>query len=191
MAVPGIPETNIKVLEKLVPPNEEELKKLVETQVKTILEAQQKRLKEAEWDTAYINDLPDSAFAVVSKGGTKADQNKTEPRTLRHLPHHKADGSMDIPHLRNALARLSQTDLTPEEQSEAKRHIQHSKDTRLAATSILQNTLHNTSRHTTRTKTRTIHSNDGKTKRNQRPRKKLKQKQPVNPFIITLQLLYC
>jgi hypothetical protein len=123
VAVPGIPETNIKVLEKLVPPNEEELKKLVEAQVKAILEAEQKRLKEAEWDTAYINDLPDSAFAVISKGGTKDDQNKTVPRTLRHLPHHKADGSLDIPHLRNALARLSQTDLSPEEQAEAKRHL--------------------------------------------------------------------
>jgi len=39
VAVPGIPETNIKVLEKLVPPNEEELKKLVEAQVKAILES--------------------------------------------------------------------------------------------------------------------------------------------------------
>jgi hypothetical protein len=123
VAVPGIPETNIKVLEKLVPPNEEELKKLVEVQVKAILEAEQKRLKEAEWDTAYINDLPDSAFAVISKGGTKDDQNKTVPRTLRHLPHHKTDGSLDIPHLRNALARLSQTDLSAEEHAEAKRHL--------------------------------------------------------------------
>jgi hypothetical protein len=123
VAVPGIPETNIKVLEKLVPPNEEELKKLVEAQVKAILEAEQKRLKEAEWDTAYINDLPDSAFAVISKGGTKDDQNKTVPRTLRHLPHHKTNGSLDIPHLRNALARLSQTGLSPEEHAEAKRHL--------------------------------------------------------------------
>ncbi|MBT0160741.1 hypothetical protein G4O51_12245 [Candidatus Bathyarchaeota archaeon A05DMB-2] len=123
VAVPGIPETNIKVLEKLVHPNEEELKRLVEAQVKAILEAEQKRLKEAEWDTAYINDLPDSAFAVISKGGTKDEQSKTVPRTLRHLPHHKTDGSLDIPHLRNALARLSQTDLSPEEHAEAKRHL--------------------------------------------------------------------
>jgi len=132
VAVPGIPETNIKVLEKLIPPNEEELKKLVETQVKAILEAEQRKLKEAEWDTAYINDLPDSAFAVISKGGTKDDQNKTEPRTLRHLPHHKTDSSLDIPHLRNALARLSQTDLSPEEHTEAKRHLcAHAKESNI------------------------------------------------------------
>jgi hypothetical protein len=67
--------------------------------------------------------LPDSAFAVISKGGTKDDQNKTVPRALRHLPHHKADGSLDVPHLRNALARLPQTDLSTEEFAEAKRHL--------------------------------------------------------------------
>ncbi|MEM3875398.1 MAG: hypothetical protein QXU45_09745 [Candidatus Bathyarchaeia archaeon] len=102
VAVPGIPETNIQVLESL---------------------KHEQNVKEAEWDTAYINDLPDSAFAVISKGGTKDEQGKTVPRTLRHLPHHKADGSLDLPHLRNALARLSQTDLTPEERAEAKRHL--------------------------------------------------------------------
>ncbi|MGB9672399.1 MAG: hypothetical protein ACPLZY_04555, partial [Candidatus Norongarragalinales archaeon] len=102
VAVPGIPETNISVLESL---------------------KHGQNVSEAEWDTAYINDLPDSAFAVISKGGEKDEQGKTVPRTLRHLPHHKADGSLDLPHLRNALARLSQTDLTPEERAEAKRHL--------------------------------------------------------------------
>jgi len=102
VAVPGIPETNIQVLESL---------------------EHGRNVKEAEWDTSYINDLPDSAFAVISKGGHKDEQGKTVPRTLRHLPHHKADGSLDLPHLRNALARLSQTDLTPEERAEAKRHL--------------------------------------------------------------------
>jgi hypothetical protein len=60
---------------------------------------------------------------VISKGGTKDDQNRTVPRALRHLPHHKANGSLDIPHLRNALARLPQTDLSAEEHAEAKRHL--------------------------------------------------------------------
>lgn len=132
VAVPGIPETNIRVLEKLAPVNREELTKLVETQVKSILEAEQKRLKEAEWSTEYISGLPDSAFAVISKGGTKDAQNKTVPRALRHLPHHKADGSLDIPHLRNALARLPQTDLSPEEYAEAKRHLcTHAKESEI------------------------------------------------------------
>jgi hypothetical protein len=76
----------------------------------------------AEWDTEYINDLPDSAFAVIGSGGEKDDQGKTVPRTLRHLPHHKADGSLDLPHLRNALARMNQIE-PASLQSEAKNHL--------------------------------------------------------------------
>jgi hypothetical protein len=76
----------------------------------------------AEWDTEYINDLPDSAFAVIGSGGEKDEQGKTVPRTLRHLPHHKADGSLDLPHLRNALARMNQIE-PASLQSEAKSHL--------------------------------------------------------------------
>jgi phage head maturation protease len=61
----------------------------------------------AEWDTAYINDLPDSAFACIDSGGEKED-GKTVPRTLRHYPHHNAAGEVDLPHLRNALSRIAQ-----------------------------------------------------------------------------------
>jgi len=68
----------------------------------------------AEWDTAYINNLPDSSFAVIESGGTKDDTGKTMPRSLRHLPYKDKDGKVDLPHLRNALARLSQTKLSPE-----------------------------------------------------------------------------
>jgi hypothetical protein len=76
----------------------------------------------AEWDTEYINDLPDSAFAVIGSGGEKDEQGKTVPRTLRHLPHHKADGSLDLPHLRNALARMNQIE-PASLQSEARSHL--------------------------------------------------------------------
>jgi hypothetical protein len=139
--------------------NEEELKKVVEVQVKVALaeeakrtaeyaaiktdslkypvEVQQvveamikegkasaeiKKVLEAEWDTEYINGLPDSAFAVIGEGGQKDDQGKTVPRTLRHLPHHKADGSLDLPHLRNALARMNQIE-PANLRDEAKRHL--------------------------------------------------------------------
>jgi HK97 family phage prohead protease len=61
----------------------------------------------AEWDTAYINDLPDSAFACIDAGGDKED-GKTVPRSLRHYPHHNAAGDVDRPHLTNALARVAQ-----------------------------------------------------------------------------------
>lgn len=62
----------------------------------------------AEWDTAYINDLPDSAFACIDPDGEKDEDGRTVPRAKRHYPHHKADGSVDLPHLRNALARVRQ-----------------------------------------------------------------------------------
>lgn len=47
----------------------------------------------ASWSTAYINDLPDSAFACV-RGSD------------RFYPHHDASGALDLPHLRAALSRI-------------------------------------------------------------------------------------
>jgi len=85
----------------------------------------------AIWTTAYINDLPDAAFAVISPGGKKDAEGKTVPRSLRHLPHHGSNvkspddnDSVDLPHLRNALARLDQTDLAPELKSRARAHLE-------------------------------------------------------------------
>lgn len=74
-------------------------------------------LSEAVWDTAFINRLPDAAFAGIKSGGTKDADGKTVPRALRLLPHHNQtvksateNDSVDRPHLRNALARVSQVD---------------------------------------------------------------------------------
>jgi hypothetical protein len=53
----------------------------------------------AEWSSSYVTNLPDSAFACVDSSG-------------RHYPHHNAQGSLDLPHLRNALSRLAQDDTT-------------------------------------------------------------------------------
>jgi len=65
-----------------------------------------------EWDTAYINDLPDEAFAVIEPAYKKGE---TEDKRARHLPHHNKsvkdpddDDTVDLPHLRNALARMNQ-----------------------------------------------------------------------------------
>jgi len=69
-------------------------------------------LEEAKWDTAYVNDLPDSSFAAISPGGKKDADGKTTPRSLRHLPYKDASGTVDKAHLRNALARLSQTKIS-------------------------------------------------------------------------------
>lgn len=64
----------------------------------------------AEWSTADVNNLPDSSFLLVSPGGQKDDEGKTVPRSLRHLPIRDADGKLDLPHLRNAIARIPQMD---------------------------------------------------------------------------------
>jgi hypothetical protein len=62
----------------------------------------------AKWERAFMNDLPDSAFAWVESGGKKDDTGKTVPRSLRHLPYKDSSGKIDLPHLRNAIARLGQ-----------------------------------------------------------------------------------
>lgn len=58
-----------------------------------------------EWDTAYINDLPDSSFAVIE---TDYKEGKIDNKQARHLPYKDKNGSIDLPHLRNALARVNQ-----------------------------------------------------------------------------------
>lgn len=59
----------------------------------------------ATWTTAFVNSLPNSSFAFISEDG------KT-----RKLPYKDADGKVDLPHVRNALARLNQTQGIPDEE---------------------------------------------------------------------------
>ncbi|MEM3628518.1 MAG: hypothetical protein QXE06_04020 [Candidatus Bathyarchaeia archaeon] len=80
-------------------------------------------ITERVWTRKYINDLPDSAFAIILPGGEKDEEGKTTPRSLRKFPHHRPDGSIDLPHLRNANARLPQSSLTPEQKEQAMRHL--------------------------------------------------------------------
>jgi hypothetical protein len=68
-------------------------------------------MEKAEWTAAHVNDLPDSSFAYVEPGGKKDADGRTTPRVLRHLPYKGPDGAVDLPHLRNALARLDGTNL--------------------------------------------------------------------------------
>jgi site-specific DNA-adenine methylase len=65
----------------------------------------------AQWSRAFINDLPDDAFLYVEPGGEKDEGGRTVPRSLRHFPVRNQRGEIDLPHLRNALARLPQSDL--------------------------------------------------------------------------------
>lgn len=63
----------------------------------------------AVWSTAFTNDLPDSAFLYIAPGGEKDDEGKTVPRTLRYFPVRDQNGALDLPHLRNAIARIPQS----------------------------------------------------------------------------------
>lgn len=66
----------------------------------------------AVWTTAYVNTLPDSAFLYVKPGGEKDEDGKTVPRTNRMFPYKSAEGDVDLPHLRNAIARIPQSNLS-------------------------------------------------------------------------------
>ena len=65
----------------------------------------------ATWTTAFINNLPDSSFLYIEAGGTKDSDGKTQPRSLRHFPVKDANGSPDLAHVRNALARIPQSNV--------------------------------------------------------------------------------
>jgi len=75
-------------------------------------------LIKAVWTTAYMNDLPDSAFLYVEPG-KKDDGGKTVPRTLRHFPVRDASGKLDAAHVRNALARIPQSNVSAEAKKRA------------------------------------------------------------------------
>lgn len=68
----------------------------------------------AQWTAAYMDDLPDSSFLYIEDGGSKDSDGKTTPRSLRHFPYKDADGKVDLPHLRNALSRIPQSNLPAE-----------------------------------------------------------------------------
>jgi hypothetical protein len=68
------------------------------------------------WTRAYVNALPDEAFAVVHV--------RPDGTTSRHLPHHDADGRLDLPHFRSALARLGRVRWEdPADADRARRHL--------------------------------------------------------------------
>jgi hypothetical protein len=79
---------------------------------------------DAEWTAAFVNNLPDSAFLYIAPGGDKDGEGKTMPRSLRHLPYRGADGKVDLPHLRDALSRIPQTDIPAAKKTELTSHAQ-------------------------------------------------------------------
>lgn len=63
----------------------------------------------ATWTARYINDLPDSSFLYIESGKDKDEDGKTTPRSARHFPYRDSNGDIDLPHLRNAIARIPQS----------------------------------------------------------------------------------
>lgn len=67
--------------------------------------------EKAQWSGTYMNDLPDSSFLYIEGGGEKDSEGKTKPRSLRHFPVKDKDGRVDPAHVRNALARIPQSNV--------------------------------------------------------------------------------
>jgi len=100
---PANPKTWVQAITKSLDPEKE---------VNMIKKADTEKVK---WDRAFINRLPDAAFAYIEPGGKKDETGRTKPRSLRHYPHHgtgvksgSENNSVDKAHLRNALARCGQ-----------------------------------------------------------------------------------
>lgn len=82
------------------------------------------------WTRKSINDLPNGAFAVIEPDYSSG---KTDNKNARHLPYKGSDGKIDLPHLRNALARMNQIDpITDSISAEELRAKAKTKLTRLA-----------------------------------------------------------
>lgn len=77
----------------------------------------------AVWSIAYQNDLPDSAFLYIEPGKEKDEDGKTTPRSARHFPYRDQSGKVDLPHLRNAIARIPQSN-APGLTAEKKQQLQ-------------------------------------------------------------------
>lgn len=77
----------------------------------------------AVWTTAYVNDLSDGSFLYIAPGGKKDDEGKTVPRSLRYFPYKDKAGKIDLPHLRNAIARIPQSK-APGLSAEGKKKLQ-------------------------------------------------------------------
>lgn len=70
--------------------------------------------RNAKWSRSYKNSLPDSAFLLVDPGGSAMIEHGhkvTIPRSLRKFPYRNRDGSVNLAHLRNAIARIPQSNL--------------------------------------------------------------------------------
>jgi HK97 family phage prohead protease len=68
------------------------------------------------WSTAYINDLPDSAFLYINpdEATGKDSDGKTVPRSARYFPVRDANGKPDAAHINAAMSYMSRAGLPPD-----------------------------------------------------------------------------
>jgi len=124
-ARPSLAPQPVGVQPSAVPPTVVGVEKLSENKnekVEDRLTVLKPLITERVWTRRYVNDLPDSSFALILSGGEKDETGRTKPRSLRMFPYKDAQGRVDLPHLRNANARLPQAKI-PEEQRAKAQHV--------------------------------------------------------------------
>lgn len=67
--------------------------------------------KAKDWSKAYIDDLPDTSFLYVERGGEIDSEGKTYPRNLRHFPIKDSSGLIVESRLGKALEETANTSL--------------------------------------------------------------------------------
>jgi len=77
--------------------------------------ARRRHRRNAKWSGKHKRSLPDSSFLYVEPGGQSIIEHGrrvTIPRKLRHFPYKDAAGNIDLAHLRNAISRIPQSNLS-------------------------------------------------------------------------------
>lgn len=70
-----------------------------------------KKKPEGAWSAGYIENLPDSHFLYIERGGKVDSEGRTNPRTLRHFPVKDDKGLYDESKLREALVEAGKSNI--------------------------------------------------------------------------------
>ncbi len=92
---------------------------------KSLVDLNPEEAVKAMWSTAFVNNLPNSSFLYIKPdcGENDAD-GKMKPRSCRMFPVKDADGNPDLAHVRNAIARATQSNLPEEVQTKIQKQAQ-------------------------------------------------------------------
>lgn len=77
----------------------------------TEMAAKKKESKEEKWGKTYVENLPDSSFLLIDRGGEKDLEGRTYPRELRHFPVRDDKGLYDENKLREALVEAGKSNI--------------------------------------------------------------------------------